>query len=159
MNKNNILSFSSNLEHYDMLYMYAAILENMGYTTLVPINIQKILLNSNIYNERLKSRNMCSLDDMRHKRIDLSDILIVYIDGKDSTIIDEYLLSDLKYAIDNHKDIWIGYDHINPIDIKANIGFTLGVKNIIMRNDKHIDLNGGYYIHLRELEILEYDEE
>ena len=159
MDKNSVLSFSSNLEHYDLLHMYAAILENMGYTTLVPIDIKGLLPDANIYNERLKSRNMCDLDDMRHKRIDLSDTLIVYVNGKDSTIIDKCLLSDLKYAIDNHKDIWIGYDYVYPIYIKTHIGFALGIKNIIMHNDKHISLNGEYYIHLRELEILEYDEE
>lgn len=156
MERTGIISFSSNVKHYEVLYRYAAILENVGYITLVPIDVYGLLPDAKIYNEKLEYRNGNDLDDMRKRRIDLSDSLIVYIDGDDELLIDENTIKDISYAADTNKEIWISYDHIFPIAVKKYIEIGLGnygIKFIELDAHKVINLNGGYSIHMRQLII------
>ena len=156
MEKTAVLSFSSNTKHYDELYRLAAMLENVGYVTLVPIDVYGLLPYAKIYNEKLEYRNGNDLDDMRKRRIDLSDSLIVYIDGDDELLIDENTIKDISYAADINKEIWISYDHIFPIAVKKYIEIGLGncgIKSIELDAHRIIDLNGGYSIHMRQLII------
>lgn len=156
MERTGIISFSSNVKHYEVLYRYAAILENVGYITLVPIDVYGLLPDAKIYNEKLEYRNGNDLDDMRKRRIDLSDSLIVYIDGDDELLIDENTIKDISYAADTNKEIWISYDHIFSIAVKKYIEIGLGnygIKFIELDAHKVINLNGGYSIHMRQLII------
>lgn len=156
MEKTDVLSFSSNTKHYDELYRLAAMLENMGYVTLIPIDAYGLLSDARIYNEKLAARNNNSLDDMRKRRIDLSDDLIVYLDGDDALLIHENTGKDILHAIDKNKEIWIAFDNIYPVDIKKHLEIGLGVygiKGIDLNTNKLINLNGGYSIHLIRLNI------
>lgn len=154
MRDTKIYSFTSNFSNYDILYQYAAILENMGNVTLVPLNLRRILPDAKIYDEVLASRNNMSLEDLRHKRIDMSDELIVYIDGKNERCIGYEMIMDILHAYHKNKDISIAYENITLDEVIGNIlSATLGTIKIDVVGNRNIGLNGGYDISLTKINI------
>lgn len=156
MRDTKIYSFTSNFSNYDTLYKYAAILENQGNVTLIPIDIKKLLPKAKIYDEVLAARNNMSLEDLRRKRIEMSDELIVYLNGKDDPCIGYETIMDILCAYHNKKDISISCDNISMIDAINRIEkATLGSIKIDTVSNSHIGLNGGYDISLTEIKITE----
>lgn len=154
MRKTNIYSFTSNFSNYDILYKYAAILENMGNVTLVPIDIKKLLPKAKIYDEVLAARNNMDLKDLRRKRIDMSDELIVYLNGKDVPCIAYETIMDIIYAHEKKKNISISCDDMTIIDAIDSIEkATLGAIMIDIKGERNIGLNGGYDIELTQIDI------
>ena len=151
-----IYSFTSNFYNYDILYKYAAILENTGNVTLVPIDIKKLLPKAKIYDEVLAARNNMDLKDLRRKRIDMSDELIVYLNGKDNPCIGYETIIDILCAYHSKKDISISCDNISMIDAINRIEkATLNSIKIDIVSNRNIGLNGGYDISLTKIKITE----
>lgn len=155
MRKIKIYSFTSNFCNYNTLYYYAAILENIGNTTLVPVDIKGLLPKARIYDERTASRNNMSLKDLRQKRIDMSDELIVYLNGNDYECVGYETIMDILYAYKKNKDISIACDNMTIIDAIDNIEkATLGSIMIDVKGGRNIGVNGGYDISLTEITIM-----
>lgn len=156
MKETKIYSFTSNFSNYDTLYKYAAILENMGNVTLVPLNLRRILPDAKIYDGVLASRNNMSLEDVRRKRIKMSDELIVYLNGKNSPCVGYETIMDITCACENKKDISISCDNISIVDAISKIKkATLGFIDIDIVGNRNIGLNGGYDISLTKIKIIE----
>lgn len=156
MKETKIYSFTSNFSNYDTLYKYAAILENMGNVTLVPLNLRRILPDAKIYDGVLASRNNMSLKDVRRKRIKMSDELIVYLNGKNSPCVGYETIMDIACACENKKDISISCDNISIVDAISKIKkATLGFIDIDIVGNRNIGLNGGYDISLTKIKIIE----
>lgn len=154
MRESKIYSFTSNFNNYDTLYKYAAILENMGNVTLVPIDIRKLLPDAKIYDEVLAARNNMDLKELRRKRIKMSDELIVYLNGKDVPCIGYETIMDILYAHQRKIDISIACDDMTIIDAIDSIEkATLGSIEIDIETKRSIDLNGGYHIELTKINI------
>lgn len=154
MRESKIYSFTSNFNNYDTLYKYAAILENIGNVTLVPLNLRRILPDAKIYDEALASRNNMDLKDLRRKRIDMSDELIVYLNGKDVPCIAYETIMDIIYAHEKKIDISIAYENITLDEVVDNIiSATLGNIKIDIAGSRNIGLNGGYDISLTKINI------
>ena len=154
MRDTKIYSFTSNFYNYDILYKYAAILENIGNVTLVPIDIKKLLPKAKIYDEVLAARNNMDLKDLRRKRIDMSDELIVYLNGKDHPCIAYETIMDIIYAHEKKIDISIACDNMTIIDAIDSIEkATLGSIEIDIDGNRTISLNGGYDIELIKINI------
>lgn len=154
MRESKIYSFTSNFNNYDTLYKYAAILENIGNVTLVPLNLRRILPDAKIYDEALASRNNMDLKDLRRKRIDMSDELIVYLNGKDVPCIAYETIMDIIYAHEKKIDISIAYENITLDEVVDNIiSATLGNIKIDVADSRNIGLNGGYDISLTKINI------
>ena len=160
MRESKIYSFTSNFNNYDTLYKYAAILENMGNVTLVPIDIKKLLPDAKIYDEVLASRNNMDLKELRRKRIKMSDELIVYLNGKDVPYIGYETIMDILYAHQRKIDISIACDDMTIIDAIDSIEkATLGSIKIDIEAKRNIDLNGGYHIELTKINITDHIKE
>ena len=148
MRESKIYSFTSNFNNYDTLYKYAAILENMGNVTLVPIDIKKLLPDAKIYYEVLAAR------------IKMSDELIVYLNGKDVPCIGYETIMDILYAHQRKIDISIACDDMTIIDAIDSIEkATLGSIKIDIEAKRNIDLNGGYHIELTKINITDHIKE
>lgn len=160
MRESKIYSFTSNFNNYDTLYKYAAILENMGNVTLVPIDIRKLLPDAKIYDEVLASRNNMDLKELRRKRIKMSDELIVYLNGKDDPCIGYETIMDILYAHQRKIDISIACDDMIIIDAIDSIEkATLGSIKIDIETKRNIGLNGGYHIELTKINITDHIKE
>lgn len=147
-----IFSYTSKTKYYDKLYFYASILENRGHLSLVPIDIKGNLPGVEILGYTLASRGDKSLEDLRHERIGISDALIIYVDINDAEPIDYNMMTDILYAIDKHKDVFIMWDGgdddklteyiIEATDLCIKIGKTITV-----------NLDDWYRVKLKKLDI------
>lgn len=149
-----IYSFTSNFCNYNILYYYAAILENIGNVTLVPINIKGLLPKATIHDKSLASRNNMSLEDLRKERIRMSDELIVYLNGNDQQCVGYETIMDILYAYHSNKDISISCDNIDIDEVIEKLEkATLNSITIEKKGMRTITINGGYDITLTRINI------
>lgn len=150
----SIFSFSSNNNHYAKLYTIAAIMENIGYNTLVPIDVKSILADANIHQEKLHSRNDMSLDEMNVERIKLADGLIVYVNGNDDELLNYGTCIDIIEALNRNMDLYINCEDVSIQDVSKFIKQKTSntIKGIIPIGQKIVNLNGGYSIILTKVQ-------
>lgn len=130
---NYTLTFSSKVKYFDVLYQYAAVLENAGYNALVPIDLFKYI--GIVPTEKLASRHELSLLDIHKQKIDMSDGLFVYFDGEYDMIEfykDSYTLKEIKYACSLNKDLYfssIPKDVLCDKSYCEEIGYYLNIES------------------------------